>query len=160
MKHILRITFLLALLSNSLTAQTHENLEDHVLNSFYRSHDSLPKITYLDSLATVIKKRKKFNHIYGCLSMIDSYANDSKTISNIHQRLKDLSRKLCSENKFFVLIGGSNCWSSSEEKNINEKLVTVHYVCVSGCVSSFPYGEAVEVFNNETRRFLSWKEKE
>jgi hypothetical protein len=160
MKLLFRIAFILVLASNSLTAQTHESIEDPVLKSFYRSYDSLPKITYLDSVAAVIKKRKKFNHVYGCLSMIDSYESDPKTKSNIHLRLRDLSQKLCSENTFIILTGGSNCWSSSEEENINGNIVTIRYLCVSGCVSSFSYKDATEVFNNETRRFLNWKVKE
>ncbi len=161
MRKLLKITFILILTTSAMSSQTNEKLVDSRDYAIYRSFDSIPKIKYLDSIATFEKKQKRYNSILGCLMHINSRENDAVFRKQIHLRLRDFSKKLCSENNFVILVSGSSCESYAEEKNINGKIVEIHYLCVSsGCISSKAIEDAKNEFNNETRNLLGWKIEE
>ena len=161
MKKLLKITFFFIFISSSLSSQTIKDIDISEDKTLIRSFDSLPKNEYLDSLALVQMKKKRYNSILGCILQIKSDEKDSIHNNNINKRLKDFAEKLFAENKYVILIGGSECGSYVKETNINGKLLKIYYLCInSGCITTKELEKAKEEFNTKSKSLLGWKEEE
>jgi hypothetical protein len=71
----------------------------------------------------------------------------------IYRRLKDIARKLYSENKVVIIIGG--CESFIEEKNIDGKIIQIMNIgdC-SGCIKFKESEKGKKIFNDEIKNLF------
>jgi hypothetical protein len=113
-----------------------------------RCFEELPENKYLDSIGLSLSKKKKFCYLWTCFSQLSD--KNLKLNEEIYKRLKDIARKLHSENKAVIIIGG--CKDYIEEKSINGKNIRIINIgdC-SGCIKFKETAKGVKIFNDKIK---------
>jgi len=115
-----------------------------------RCFEDLPENKYLDSIGSLTKK-KKFCYLWTCFNQLSD--KNPKLNNAIYERLKDIARKLYSENKAVLIIGG--CENYIEEKNSRGKIIQVLNIgSCSGCIKFKETELGETVFNDEIKKLF------
>ena len=116
--------FLISIIANfkiyaQVNSQVYPNIENEIFTICF---DDLPENKYLDSIGSKLDKKIKFCYLFTCFSQLTE--NNPKPNKEIYLRIKEIAKKLHSENKPVLIIGG--CKSFSKILNLKHKSLVLN----------------------------------
>ena len=152
MKKSLTIIFIFIISQCKIAGQNAvKNIEASNNEIMVRCFEELPENKYLDSIGSSLIKKKKFCYLWTCFNQLSQ--KNPKLNEEIYKRIKDIARKLHSENNAVVFVGG--CENYIEEKIVNGKNIQITNIgeC-SGCVKFNETEKGIKIFNDEIKKLF------
>jgi hypothetical protein len=121
-----------------------------------RCFDGIPENKYLDSIGSSLPKKKKFCYLWTCFTQLSE--KNLQLNEAIYVRIKDIARKLYSENKAVLIT--DDCENFIEEKIVDGKMIQIMNVgYCSGCIKFDEFEKGKNLFNDEIKSLFGISEQ-